>query len=133
MNFLVLALLAFGGPGAALRSAPRTHAILPGAFGPTSTLNKPGSTMHAPHNGHVSGIHGETTSVGADGIGSTMTISVRADGVSICSIAVPCASLGDFSATCAGEFDAGQDVHMEITASGCDVKPSFVGSANIEF
>lgn len=131
MNALLLSMLLAAGPGASMRAGVRSYTVLQGSFSSVSAVDTPGATMHAPHSGTVTYMHGEVIFAGADGVGSTLTLAIKVDGVVACSVSVPCASTGDVNAACAGDFAAGQDVHMEIDSSACDVKPTLIASATI--
>lgn len=128
---LLLITLLSSGPGASMRTGSPSPGVLQGTFSASSIVDRPGATMHAPANGEITALHGENLVVGSNGSGSTMTVALKVGSDVLCTLDVPCASLGDFTSTCTGAFSEGQDVHMQISASGCDVKPMFIGAANI--
>ena len=128
----LLALVLTLGPGGSFGSARRQPS--PGSMGGTfeiaTAVGTPVTTDLAEHGGTLTNIHGEATVAGTGLPGATLTLAVTADGVTKCSVVVACTEAGDFTGTCEdATFDAGQDLHLVITASTCITKPRLLARA----
>lgn len=137
---LVLVTLLSAGPGATIRGAPPSPQVpgsMHGAFSALTESNIPTTTFRAPKSGTMVNIHGESTAAGTDVGGGTITISVIAHGGSMpgvkCSVDVACTESRDFIGACSSTFEAGQDLHLEITASSCLSKPTLLVRATWEW
>lgn len=125
----LLALILSIGPGGSFGSARRQ--LMPGSmaanFEVTDVVGTPSTTYKVERGGILTGIHGEAKTAG---IGpSTLTLSVTADGETKCTIVVACTESDDFFGNCDATFDAGQDLHLVITASTCITKPRLLARA----
>lgn len=126
----VILAVAFGA-GASVSIGPQPMPdSMGGTFEVTTAVDMPVTTEQAARGGTLTNIHGEATAAGTGLPGATLTLSVTADGVTKCSVVVACTEASDFTGTCEdATFDAGQDLHLVITASTCITKPRLLARA----
>jgi hypothetical protein len=81
--------------------------------------------------GTVQTLHLEVFAAGT-GAGD-YTVEVAAEGVVVCSVAIPCATApGPINTDCGGDsFSAGDDLHVDLASTGCSADPVVRGSLGL--
>lgn len=127
MHALILALILGASGSGTSHSAGvvRTPAFMGGYFA-SIALSSPRATLLAPKGGRATGMNAERTVTGT-GLGN-VTVSLMADGVSVCDLEFACVGTGNSSGACSGTFAAGVDLHLEVTAETCLTMPTFVAT-----